>query len=119
MTDAILVAPEGVQKLGRERRYNGTCKACGAKRSTLSRYSNLAAHPWAGHVAGGAVVSEAYVSGRPDLFRTACRCGRKLILREVIGKVSREKECDPRCMAACGFQCECSCGGLNHGGAHG
>lgn len=25
-------------------------------------------------------------------------------------------ECDPRCLNATGFQCECSCKGKNHGG---
>lgn len=34
------------------------------------------------------------------------------------GKVSEKHKCDSRCMNATGPNCECSCGGVNHGGAY-
>ncbi len=32
----------------------------------------------------------------------------------IVGKRTGSK-CDPRCTGAAGFDCECSCGGTNHG----
>ena len=36
---------------------------------------------------------------------------------QIIGRVTDTK-CDARCMGATGPNCECSCGGKNHGAAH-
>lgn len=34
------------------------------------------------------------------------------------GQFSEKHECDARCMAATGPNCDCSCGGANHGANH-
>lgn len=41
------------------------------------------------------------------------------LLRPVLGKLNPEKVCDGRCMGATGPNCECQCGGANHGCNHG
>ena len=48
-----------------------------------------------------------------------CDCGTKVRGREIIGIRNDAKKCDGRCTAAVGCQCECSCGGENHGSDHG
>lgn len=37
----------------------------------------------------------------------------------VQGKFSAKHECSAKCLSSHGFVCECSCGGKNHGAAHG
>jgi hypothetical protein len=45
-----------------------------------------------------------------------CReCDRGVIARRVEGKYKADKKCDGRCTSALGHNCECSCGGKNHG----
>jgi hypothetical protein len=39
-------------------------------------------------------------------------------LRTLKGRYVPEKACDARCMNATGPNCDCSCGGANHGHAH-
>jgi len=94
-------------------RMNGKCRRCGAKRSVLVDVT------W---TARGDVVL-------PYLLRSTClnadesawapcSCGKSVLLRKVQGKYVADKGCDGRCMSATGFQCECSCGGKNHGAQH-
>ena len=40
---------------------------------------------------------------------------KRLVWQKVNGKFSRAHVCDVRCMTATGPDCECSCGGANHG----
>lgn len=42
-------------------------------------------------------------------------CDRSLQWDEISGKVVEDHPCDARCMGARGPDCECSCGGANHG----
>lgn len=35
--------------------------------------------------------------------------------RQLEGRIVADKKCDGRCMGATGHNCECSCGGANHG----
>lgn len=46
-----------------------------------------------------------------------CRCGNEQYLDVVRGFQSDHK-CDARCTSATGKNCECSCGGANHGSDH-
>ena len=39
--------------------------------------------------------------------------------RPVYGRYVSEVVCGARCMSAIGENCDCSCGGLNHGAGHG
>lgn len=42
---------------------------------------------------------------------------RQIELHTIRGVVT-EEECNAKCTGAAGHQCECSCGGKNHGGMH-
>lgn len=44
-----------------------------------------------------------------------CECGKSFLAKQVFGSVKESKKCDGRCTGATGFDCECSCGGHNHG----
>lgn len=43
---------------------------------------------------------------------------RQLSWKPIDGKYSEKHVCDSRCMNAVGPNCECSCGGANHGAGH-
>lgn len=43
----------------------------------------------------------------------------RMLGKLVRGKFKADKKCDGRCMAATGPNCECQCGGANHGASHG
>ena len=45
-------------------------------------------------------------------------CGRERRVVTIKGRVS-EKPCSEKCLAAVGPNCECACGGANHGAGHG
>lgn len=50
----------------------------------------------------------------------ACQCspGRAIFPRRIIGHVGSSCPCDRRCTHAVGPDCDCQCGGLNHGIAY-
>lgn len=57
-----------------------------------------------------------YTHARTGSFVIDCRgCGRAKVVRAVAGKISERHVCGARCMASTGPNCECSCGGQNHG----
>lgn len=47
-----------------------------------------------------------------------CLCGSQCVSARINGVVS-DHVCDPRCSSATGANCECQCGGRNHGKDHG
>lgn len=47
----------------------------------------------------------------------ACKCGWHVTCQPVRGRVSHHK-CGPKCVNATGHDCECQCGGKNHGRGH-
>jgi hypothetical protein len=49
---------------------------------------------------------------------TCWGCGRALKFARIAGKYSPTHECNAKCLASKGPQCECSCGGKNHGGSY-
>ena len=51
-------------------------------------------------------------------FDYKCPCGRDRKGAQVKG-VRTDHVCDARCQGATGSNCECACGGENHGKAHG
>lgn len=48
----------------------------------------------------------------------ACACGRTMTGHAITGRLNADVVCDARCEGAVGHQCECSCGGKNHGRSH-
>lgn len=47
-----------------------------------------------------------------------CLCGRDMVGRPVKGHVNPSVPCNAKCVNAIGPDCECSCGGANHGSGH-
>ena len=48
----------------------------------------------------------------------ACpKCGGRMLGKPIKGTLSANHKCDSRCTNARGSDCECSCGGKNHGAA--
>lgn len=94
--------------------YTGRCKQCRAgKRVTLLYPTNKLFSLWTpeDHHAG-----IARQNGRTVV---PCVCGHRIVVKRVLGKFRADKKCDARCEGATGQQCECSCGGKNHGKTHG
>lgn len=55
-----------------------------------------------------------------DAPPSACRdCHRPTRGQAIRGRFSAAHRCDARCIYAKGPDCECSCGGANHGAGHG
>jgi hypothetical protein len=101
-----------------ESRWNakGPCKRCGAKTSALGRRFQVKR--------SGGVWTWALVLTDGRLFEIdngyaflPCRsgCGRVRVASMVDGKFNAGKECNAKCMAACGPSCECKCAGKGHG----
>lgn len=113
---------------GTIRRFNGHHKkGCGAKFSTLAMYCweparraddpRLSSTFWrAVHGSGheGRVFEEHCGYG----LLYACACGAARVALPVVGKLNPSKKCSDKCQAATGHDCECACGGKNHGAAH-
>ena len=43
------------------------------------------------------------------------KCGRAMEYGAIDGRINLERKCDARCTSARGHNCECQCGGENHG----
>lgn len=107
-------------------RYNTKkCKTCGKATSTLA--ARVQAEWKFSGVRRGAFVNEAgnvvgfeHCIGDTSSLLIECRggCGSWKVARKVLGKVRNDIKCDGRCMSATGHNCECQCGGKNHGAAH-
>jgi hypothetical protein len=52
-------------------------------------------------------------------FQNPCACGRPLTFSAIRGRMNAEIKCNAKCTGAKGHDCECSCGGKNHGGKWG
>ncbi len=107
---------------GKEKRYNGKCK-CGAHFSTLAVRVQTAGpvigpvafrgSPFAEFEAVGRSFSESAISS--SALRYKCACGVWQKAEPVRGTFNPEKKCSARCTSAAGHDCECACGGKNHG----
>lgn len=104
-------------KINTESRFNGNHTkgptACGAKFSVLLTYL------WTPGRAGGQNFWKAE-DGREfevgnGVIAYTCSCGAKRKAEPVRGRYVAEKKCSSKCLASIGHDCECSCGGKNHG----
>lgn len=101
-------------------RFNRKCK-CGAKHSRLI-VAEL--QTWTGRDysrAFEAASGEILPAARNGAYAAAldCACGARPLLTPVRGSCNTKIKCDARCMGATGHDCECACGGRNHGASHG
>jgi hypothetical protein len=107
-------------------RYNGKCKGCGQKKSFLAigwfecartniykgTYSIMFQDAQGQQLEAnnGTVYSPHKCSSSPRNF---------IRLEPVFGAYSKDYECNDKCLSAIGHDCECQCGGKNHGANHG
>jgi hypothetical protein len=118
------VTYEIIREMG-VRRYNGKCK-CGAPVSRLLEGSWVSKPKTVGHGLYARHTTERtfQCSSQGDVAvengwaTIMCGCGRTVELVAVNGKVRDAVLCDSRCTSATGHNCECECGGENHGADH-
>lgn len=110
------------------RRHNGKCK-CGRFLSVLAAK--------APNVRPGASMSRMITEGGGEIMGYnvivrkkngqqihaqqlpyTCPCGQPVTLFPVAGVLRPDHKCDARCEHATGHDCECACGGKNHGKAN-
>jgi hypothetical protein len=102
--------------------YIGRCKSC--KRGLRTRAvremplrSSYRGDHWVLEAGNAPAVSD---YGGELVLRTACPgCGGYLGLHRLRGVLNRAKKCSAKCTSATGHDCECACGGKNHGSNHG
>jgi hypothetical protein len=105
-------------------RFNGKCKRCGLKASFLAESRIRTNNPYQQYLFTNANGKEMRsYSNDTSIIILAHECPaikktNYIFLKQVLGRVVMDKLCDGRCMAATGNQCECSCGGKNHGAGH-
>lgn len=126
MSAALRILSTPAQAPEQLHRFNTRkCAACGTVTSLLARpvkaewkFGGVRRGAFVGE--SGSVVGHEHVLGHPGYMIVPCRsCGKNRIAEQVLGKVRADKKCDGRCTHATGHTCECSCGGKNHGAAHG
>lgn len=102
-------------RLGQKFRFNNKCKNCGHKFSVL--VTSVEAPPPYYYAFETDDVDIFYPdpSGAHKLMYICAGCNNQRLAAPVIGKYNPGKECNAKCQAATGRQCECSCGGKNHG----
>ena len=95
-------------------RYVAKCRRCNVVTTTLaSRVGYADANM------GALMIDAAGESGTFGAITIRCRgCGVPRAARPVRAIVRREIACNAKCHASTGHQCECSCGGKNHGSSH-
>lgn len=99
-----------------EIRFTGGCKrkSCKAKFTMVLRETKQTVGMRTRYRVSGEGFIGMWCSQRPVLIQTACACGRTVSLQRVCG-VFTDHECGHMCLHAKGGDCECSCGGKNHG----
>ena len=97
-------------------RFNGKGKSCGRKISVRVTVGWIPRQggPDVQLTAEGHELRPAILNNDAAAW-LKCECGKWHFIRRVVGKFVAEKGCDGRCMSATGHNCECSCGGKNHG----
>jgi hypothetical protein len=95
-------------------RYNTKgCKHCGTKTSILASFNGRDLTSDKGDALRLVVI------GGDEAAWVPCRgCGKLRIAKKVFGVMRADIKCDGRCRSATGHNCECSCGGANHGCSH-
>lgn len=112
----------------------GKCKRCRKParftdvqpgRATFTRDAADTIYVFAGanqpafRLASGEIVQAYSLAWHSGFVATCAGCASHFVAVPVVGRFVAEKKCDGRCMGATGPNCDCSCGGKNHGCAHG
>lgn len=106
--------------------YIGKCKTKGCKHSTRVEMADVQEIDSYRKPNGVYTTPEGaeYIPARPYILNNMNVCARcpdhgVYRLAFLQGRYSADHVCDGRCMGATGPNCECSCGGANHGANHG
>jgi hypothetical protein len=102
-------------------RYIGRCSKCrrGVAADVVSTHAvtgTRLCHA-IGVRADGGIVRSNDAAARLSFVLT-CACGAGVNAQRVIGRHRPDVPCTAKCTAATGPNCDCSCRGKNHGGAH-
>ena len=110
-------------------RYNGKCKKCKKGFSVVARDLNQLINLPSAVVFRNCIESSLFVFETEEnelllgpsqgSIARICDCGSHVELLGVQGKYRAAVKCDARCEGATGRNCECQCGGKNHGAGHG
>ena len=111
------------------RRFNGKCRRCKKGYSVLAGPVTQQGKLPAVIVVANTYQDYVYARETSDgtlafgfnqaTIHRICDCGASVVLSPVAGKLAPEHKCDARCTNATGHDCECACGGRNHGASHG
>lgn len=99
-------------------RYNGRCKRCGQKASVFLVALKPPVAPGTGDVAvDESGIELSFRDGYWVAVPHTCSGGetRTIKLTRVKGVYNPGRECNAKCLSAIGHDCECRCGGKNHG----
>ena len=119
-----------IRRVAEEFQFIGKCKACKLARKTTVRVRQVQiphetmpdVFPPRWHdvfVTEDGTLNLAHLGTWTEkLFFETCACGGRRKMNAVRGTVNMNKGCDGRCMAATGPNCDCACGGANHGANH-
>lgn len=124
-----MIDPATGKATSRPIRFNGKCKACNERVSFLA----VGWHYFKSEVCkndfGGNTFTMVQDEHGAELeynngsLRKAHACPAdprrtRITMSPVIGKTVPTKECNSKCIASIGHNCECACGGKNHGAQH-
>lgn len=98
-------------------RWNGKCKKCGKFHTALLRKSSNVRTPSGWFPGYTSDTGETLTGEGTDSLGPAvtCVCGNRVRLNPVKGRLNPNVACTAKCVNSLGFNCECSCGGKNHG----
>ncbi len=102
-------------------RFNGKCRTCQHPASAIVWKIKHAGVPEKRVRQLARVAAQGFQEGTVDVERqngvsvVCSACGGRVLVSEVKGRFKHDVPCDARCTTARGHNCECSCGGANHG----
>lgn len=98
-------------------RYNGKCKRCGRFHTAMLHKINNVRVPSGWYPGYQSETGEILTGeGTPHVGpAVTCECGNRVMLLPVKGITNPDVPCTAKCVNSKGFNCECSCGGKNHG----
>lgn len=99
-------------------RLNGKCFYCAKKYSIAASVSWTERHDVILTADSGRTLTPIILNSDERAHFQCDHCRAWVLGRRVSGKVVPDKTCDKRCQRATGHDCECACGGANHGAAH-
>jgi hypothetical protein len=109
----------------KEVRYNGKCYHCGQKKSfmAIGQFEAPRVNIYKGNYSQmfqDAQGQQLEAMNGTVYFPHECPNSPRVYipLKPVFGTYSKDHKCNDKCLSAIGHNCECQCGGKNHGASH-